>query len=310
MSHSERRAQRVGVAQMIGSAAFWAAGTVLSKAVLNDNQTAPLPLLTVQLSTSVALLAVVLVVGRRSPRGAWRIGWTGLLEPGAAYSLSIVGLAMTSATNATVLGSLEPVIVPLLAWIVLGQPQHVAQLGFVGVATFGAIVVAATGTMGGSDLRGDALIVAGVLAAALYVVLSSRHISDHHPVVLAVVQQSWALALTIAAASIAALVTNSRWPASAIEYAAACASGVCLYAIPFSLYLHALRHINVTVAASYLCLIPVFGVAGSRLALGEPVAGRQLLGSLAVVAALYANARFGRRESENALGVGRRAFRG
>jgi drug/metabolite transporter (DMT)-like permease len=285
---------------MIGSAAFWAGGTVLSKAVLNDSQTAPLPLLSVQLSTSVAVLAVVLVVSRRSPRRAWRLGWTGLLEPGAAYSLSIVGLAMTSATNATVLGSLEPMIVPLLAWIVLRQPQHITQLGLVAVATIGATVVAATGTNNGSDLGGDALVVAGVVAAALYVVLSSRHIGDHHPVVLAVVQQSWALALTIAAALVAAQVSSSRWPASAAEYAAAGASGVCLYAIPFSLYLHALRHLDVTVAASYLCLIPVLGVAGSHFVLGEPVAGRQLLGSLVVVAALYANARSGLREPEPA----------
>jgi drug/metabolite transporter (DMT)-like permease len=294
MSHTARRNQRVGVAQMIGSAAFWAAGTVLSKAVLNDSQTAPLPLLSVQLSTSVAVLAVVLVAARRSPRGAWRHGWTGLLEPGAAYSLSIVGLAMTSATNATVLGSLEPMIVPLLAWIVLRQPQRITQLALVAVATIGATVVAATGTNSGSDLGGDVLVVAGVVAAALYVVLSSRHISDHHPVVLAVVQQTWALTLTIAAALIAALVSNSRWPASAAEYAAAGASGVCLYAIPFSLYLHALRHLDVTVAASYLCLIPVLGVAGSHFVLGEPIAGRQLLGSLVVVAALYTNALAGR----------------
>jgi drug/metabolite transporter (DMT)-like permease len=144
--------------------------------------------------------------------------------------------------------------------------------------------------------------VAGVVAAALYVVLSSRHIGDHHPVVLAVVQQSWALGLTVMAASMVALVSSSRWPASAIEYAAAGVSGVCLYAIPFSLYLHALRHVDVTVAASYLCLIPVFGVAGSHFFLGEPVAGRQLLGSLVVIAALYASARFGLKRAERAPG--------
>jgi drug/metabolite transporter (DMT)-like permease len=293
VSDTAHGSYRLGALLMIGSAAFWAAGTVVSKAVLNDTRTAPLPLLTIQLATSVLALAVVLVLSGRSTRGVWRVGWTGLLEPGAAYGFGIVGLSMTSATNATVLGSLEPVIVPLLAWVVLRHRQDVVHLALVAVATTGAIVVAATGTDGGSNVVGDAFIVAGVVAAALYVVLSSRHVTNHHPAALAVVQQGWALALAVAVTAVAALVSTVSWPASTFEYVAAGASGVCLYAIPFSLYLYALQHLHVTTAAPYLCLIPVFGIAGSRLTLGEPISVEQLLGSIIVITSLLASARLG-----------------
>lgn len=154
---ARRRRARVGAVLMITSAAFWAGGTVLSKAVLDETPTDPLPLLTVQLTASVATLATAAAATRRSTRGAWRVGWTGLLEPGAAYSLGIVGLALTSATNATVLGSLEPMIVPFLTWLVLRHRLRFVQLGPIVVATTGAMVVAASGTAGGSDIRPDLL---------------------------------------------------------------------------------------------------------------------------------------------------------
>jgi drug/metabolite transporter (DMT)-like permease len=287
----------VGALFMIGSAFFWAAGTVFSKGVLDNTDVSPLPLVAVQLAASVAVLWTVVAVSGRSTRGAWRLGWTGLLEPGAAYSLSIVGLALTSASNATVLGSLEPVVVPLLAWVVLQHRPRAVHVVLVTIATSGAIVVSMTGNDTPSGFVGDALVLGGVVAAALYVVLSSRHVAMQPPVVLAVVQQTWALGLTVAlSVGATVLVAGTRWPESTPEYLAAAASGVCLYAIPFSLYLHALAHIPVTDAAIYLCLIPVFGIAGSFIALGEPITAPQVVGSLVVIAALYANTRTSTRD--------------
>jgi drug/metabolite transporter (DMT)-like permease len=281
---------------MIASAAFWACGTLLSKAVLNDTAFDPLPLLTVQLATSVAVLVLVVVGQRRSTKGTWRFGWTGLLEPGAAYGLSIVGLARTSATNATILGSLEPVMVPLLSWLILRHRPHARQLILIGIATIGAIVVSASGTATRSDLRGDALIVGGVLAAAMYVVFSSRHLTDAHPVVLAAVQQTWALGLVVTITGLVSVATSTTWSGTWLDYVFAGASGICLYAIPFSLYLHALQHLHVTAAAAYLCLIPVFGVAGAYVALNEPFQARQLIGTGIVVSALYGSVLLDRRQ--------------
>jgi drug/metabolite transporter (DMT)-like permease len=286
---------RRGVLLMIASAAFWASGTLLSKAVLNDTDFDPLPLLTVQLATSVAALGLVVVVQQRSTKGTWRFGWTGLLEPGAAYGLSIVGLARTSAANATILGSLEPVIVPLFSWLILRHRPRAQQLILTGLATLGAVVVSATGSATRTDLAGDALIVGGVLAAAMYVVFSSRHLTDAHPVVLAAVQQTWALGLTVTITVLVGVAASLTWSGTWLDYGFAGASGVCLYAIPFSLYLHALQHLHVSAAAGYLCLIPVFGVAGAYLALNEPFQARQLVGAGVVVGALYGSALLDRR---------------
>ena len=66
----------------------------------------------------------------------------------------------------------------------------------------------------------------------------------------------------------------------------AAGSGVLGYAVPFWLYLSALTRMPVARAATYLTLIPVFGVVLSVVLLGETMTGVQALGAVVVVASL------------------------
>jgi drug/metabolite transporter (DMT)-like permease len=84
--------------------ALWGIATVISKAILAS--VPPLTFLVVQLVPSVfALWVLVLARGGRS--GAWRgllpLAVLGLLNPGLAYTLSMLGLAETTASVATLL---------------------------------------------------------------------------------------------------------------------------------------------------------------------------------------------------------------
>lgn len=67
-------------------------------------------------------------------------------------------------------------------------------------------------------------------------------------------------------------------------------SGVVNYAVPFWLYLSALTHLPVARAATYLTLIPVFGVFGSVVLLGERIGWLDIIGSGIVVGALLFDA--------------------
>lgn len=279
---------------MILSATAWAMGTIASKAVLNKYDPSAITLLVTQLAASVGLLVLIARLRGHRIRPAWRIGWTGLLEPGLAYFLGLIGLAITSAGNAAVLGSVEPILVPLLVWLLYRQRPSRHRLVLAGFAALGAIVVSRGGEHAGGALAGDLLVVAGVAAAALYAVVSSRHIERHAITPLAASQQTWALAATALIAVAASFTMPTRWLTTTDGILWAAGSGVLNYALPFALYLAALRHLNVSTAASYLSLIPVMGLVGSVVFLGEQPTGIQVVGAAIVAASLFAVGRMDR----------------
>lgn len=272
---------------MVASAAAWAAGLVLTKVTLDRSGAAPSSVLLVQLTASVGVLAVASLAAGVWPRGGWRHGWVGLLEPGVAYQLALAGLALTSAANASVLGSLEPVMVPLIAWLLLRDRPQPRLLVLVAGATVGSALVSLSAGNGNSNgsLAGDALVVASVVAAALYVVVASRQMTAVRPLPAALSQQAWALGFV--AVSHIALTGRALWPQLGLDgLLLAALSGVVNYALPFWLYLSALTRMPVARAATYLTLIPVFGVLGSVALLGERIGWLDILGSALVVGSL------------------------
>jgi drug/metabolite transporter (DMT)-like permease len=65
-------------------------------------------------------------------------------------------------------------------------------------------------------------------------------------------------------------------------------SGLVQYAFAFLLYLRALQYLPVSIAAIFLTLIPVFGVGGAALLLGETVSAAQWLGGAMIIGAIVA----------------------
>ncbi|WP_379535086.1 DMT family transporter [Nonomuraea purpurea] len=274
---------------MVASAATWAAGLVLTKVTLDTTGAAPGSVLVVQLVASVGTLAAAYAVTGASLRGAWRQGWVGLLEPGIAYQFGLAGLALTSATNASVLGSLEPVMVPLIAWVLLRERPHRRLVVVIAGATVGSVLVSFSADGGAGSWAGDGLVVASVVAAALYVVVASKQVTTVAPLPAALTQQVWALGFVIVSQFV--LAGPLLWPsAKPAHLLLAATAGILNYALPFWLYLTALTRMPVARAATYLTLIPVFGVLGAVLTLGEQVTWLDLAGGALVVGSLVADA--------------------
>jgi drug/metabolite transporter (DMT)-like permease len=282
------RASRSGALLMIASAAAWALGLIVSKEALGLTGGAPVLVLAGQLTASVLALVVVCTIRRLPVRPSLRDGWSGLLEPGLSYQLALAGLVLTSAASATVIASMEPVIVPVLAWIVLHDKPRARLVATSVAATVGAIIVSVAGaSAAGHSVVGDALILASVVAAAMYVVASAAAVDRNPPLSLALSQQLWALTLTLAVAAI--YLARGGSPGERLSVGSAlviAVSGILNYALPFGLYLAALTRIDVTKAAQYLTLIPVFGVVGAVSFLGESVSAGALAGTVVIVASL------------------------
>lgn len=71
-------------------------------------------------------------------------------------------------------------------------------------------------------------------------------------------------------------------------WASAVGSGLIYYGLAYWFYLSALRHVPASFAAASFYLIPVFGVAGGFVLLGERLGPAQWLGAAIVLVAVYA----------------------
>lgn len=288
------RSRRRGVVAMVLASTSWGFSTVANKLTLDRTHLRPMSLQSMQLAASVLVLMILAAIrGKRPSAGEWRVGRTGLLEPGASYVLGLIGLSMTAATHVSIIGALEPTLVTIGAWVVLRQRVALRTAALMAATLAGALlVVTANSTQGSTaSLGGDLLIVISVCCAAAYILASSRTAGRVEPLTATLTQQSWALAVVLPGLAIAVAVggfgpfpEGSGWLLVAV-------SGLLSYLIPFVLYLTALEAIAPALAAQYLALIPLSGMIGAATILGEPVTTRSFIGGAVVIVALYLMAR-------------------
>ena len=274
---------------LILAAACWGAGTVASKAATAEFP--PLTLLPLQLAASVGFLTVLMRLRGlplRDPASPPILGRLGLLNPGLAYALSLLGLTQITASLSVLLWAMEPVLILGLAHVVLGERLGRGLVGWSALAVAGMLlVIQAPGTAG--SWLGVGLTLAGVACCALYTIVTRRWLAGADsaaPVVLA--QQLHALVLAVCLAGAVWLAGGAVRAdgVSALGWASALGSGVLYYAAAYWFYLSALRRVPAAVAATSFYLIPVFGVAGGQLLLSERLTEGQWVGAAIVVAAV------------------------
>ncbi|MEQ8829488.1 MAG: DMT family transporter [Alphaproteobacteria bacterium] len=283
--------RRMAVACMILSAACWGLATVMSKAALSAFS--PPSLVAIQLSASVAFLwGAVAATGQGCPlnRQTATAAATGVLEPGLAYVFGTFGLLLTSAGNASLISTTEPLLILLLSWLVFRQSVSGRTLLAIVIAMAGVTLVSgAHADAAGGGIEGDALIVLATLFAALYVLASSRVASRLPSVTLAALQQTVGLALALAVVAVVASpsvllreIASADWPMLCL----ALISGIVQYALAFWFYLICLRRLSPGTAGLFLTLVPVFGLLGAAVFLGEVMSLPQLLGAVMILSAL------------------------
>lgn len=290
------------------AAACWGIGTVVAKRAIIE--IAPITLLAIQLGTSLLVLALLMrwrgvSFGDRSASPV--LGRLGLLNPGLAYALSLLGLVYISASLYVLLWAMEPLLILLLAGWLLHERvgARVVLLSFVAVAGMTLVIFQPGST--GSGL-GVALTLAGVVCCAIYTVITRRWIDTSDSTAQVVVaQQAHALGFALVVVVALMLAGGAVFPAnvSPAGWASAVISGVLYYAVAYWFYLTGLRDTPASIAAATFYLIPVFGVAGGMLLLGDRLAIEQWVGVAVVAVAVIAILRrTNAASSEQASGLG------
>jgi drug/metabolite transporter (DMT)-like permease len=281
-----------GLRPVIGlvlAAACWGTGTVVSKQAVAE--LAPQSLLVLQLAVSVAVLLVVVRFRReRLPAGRHGrlLGRLGLLNPGLAYALSLIGLTQITASLSVLLWATEPILILALAAVVLGERIGLPLLASTAVAIAGLLLVVFDPAASGS-LFGVGLTIAGVVACAIYTVATRRWLLTGSDSTFGVVlvQQAYALGFAVVLVAGMAIAGQDMLPdrLSLAGLVSAVVSGLLYYALAYSFYLTALRHVRASIAAASFYLIPVFGLAGGWL-VGERLQPLQWAGAVVVVLAV------------------------
>jgi probable blue pigment (indigoidine) exporter len=280
----------VAVPSLIAATACWGVGTVVTKQVLDDVE--PLTLLPLQLCSSCLMLGAV-ALARREPvewnPSVRRLAALGVLNPGLAYALGLVGLVTITASMSVLLWAAEPVLIMLLAVVLLRDRVPPALAALLAVALTGVLLIVYEPGASGEPI-GVVLTMLGVGCCALYTVLTRHLVLDDTSLTVVLAQQLAALAFAVLLATVVELGGGSGWEVGAIGaggWAGAAASGVLYYGAAFWFYLVGLRRMSASAAGAFLPLIPVFGVAAGYLT-GERLADRQWLGAAIVIAATAA----------------------
>jgi len=278
---------RIALLFMIGSAAAWGTGTVMSKYSLSYFP--PFTLLVVQLAASVAVLWTLVFFRNVQPAfnlTSLRLGSTGILEPGLAFVLALIGLARTSASVASFIGATESFMVIVFAYFLLRERVTRRTLFLMLLTLAGVILISSADTEGGTSHS----LIGGTASAALYVVVSSRGVSQMEPLPLAALQQTFGLLFGLFVLPIG-LATGEAARLTSIPASVwlwAMLNGIIQYMLAFLFYLTALKGMPATRAALYLTLIPVFGAVESFLFLGEQMTLVQIIGGGCILVALVA----------------------
>jgi probable blue pigment (indigoidine) exporter len=278
------------VLALILAAACWGIGTVVSKRAVAEIPA--LTLLPIQLAASLGALALLMRwrhLPFRDSSASPILGRLGILNPGLAYALSLLGLAHITASLSVMLWAIEPLLILLLAgWLLrerIGPSLVVLSL----VATGGMLLVIYQPGGAASPL-GVLFTLAGVACCATYTVVARRWLSTAESTAQVIAaQQANALGLAIVLSAAAWLLGGAPRldGVTAAGWAGAITSGILYYGLAYWLYLSALREVPASVASTSFYLIPIFGVAGALALLGEALELTQWLGVAVVMAAIF-----------------------
>jgi len=272
---------------VIAATACWGCGTVLSKQVL-DRGVAPMTLLAIELAASCLVLAIATgargVAPTRSP-ALGRLAALGILNPGLAYALGLLGLLTITASMSVLLWATEPILILLLARLVLREHIGVLTAAAVSLALVGVVLVVHSPEVSGAA-TGIALSLAAVTACALYSVLTRRMLLDDSSLTVVLAQQLAALAcaVVVTAFTVAAAGVDLGLPTDPTTWALAGLSGTVYYGFAFWFFVSGLRGVPASTAGGFLPMIPVFGLAASH-ALGDRLAAHQWVGAMIIVGA-------------------------
>jgi len=286
--HSLRPGPRsLAIAAVVLANVIWGTTFVATKPVL-----AHLPPLTVAtLRFAVALLALLVVLGRKGARPAFGrpvalLGFTGVF---LVYACQNIGLKYTSATNGALIHGGIPVFTALLAVPLLGERRSGARLAgiMVSLAGVGGVIAFGARVNLGFSLAGDTLVLASAVSLALYLIIGRRITAlVRSPLEAMAGAMCYGLLFLVPASAVELALNGASRPGPA-DLSALLYLGIAASALAFVLWGYGLRHLEAGQAALATSLSPLVGLVAAAVVLGEPITTVQLGGGVLILSGMW-----------------------
>lgn len=227
---------------------------------------------------------------RAAPGDGVKIFWMGVLGFGVAYGLSHVGLQRSTATNAALLITMEPVSLILLSPVFLGERLRRPEGVGAGLVLGGAVLVVLNGVPGMTvallpHWRGDLLLLLAALAFASYSLFGRDVLARWDARTVTARSLLWGAASMVPVAALewagGARPTWTPPATAATPYLA-----VIVTALAYLAWNSALAKVPAPRAAIFITVQPVVGAALGVWLLGETATMYTLTGALLVLAGL------------------------
>ena len=274
--------------------ALWAGNSIVGRAVRDT-----IPPFTLAFARWAGALCLVgpfaarhVAADRATLRRHWRIVLLlGLVGVAAFNGFLYSGLRLTTATNGLLLQATVPALVLLFGVLLRQSRAPRAQVAGVTLSTLGvALVVFRADPSAVATLRfngGDALVLCGCVAWALYTALLPRRPAVHPLAFLAVTFAIGALAMLPLAASEWQRFPVVWTPATIGAFAYVAVFPSC---VAYLLYNEAVSTIGAGPAGQTMSLMPLFGAGLASLVLGEPLHAYHLAGMACICGGIAATA--------------------
>ncbi len=194
--------------------------------------------------------------------------------------LYLFGLSLSSATEASVVGTSIPVFTVAIAMLVGDEKFSVVKSCGIALALFGALSIAGIEHFSTHSI-GDMLLVANCLSFAGYLVLTRRMAKRHDAMVLSRWTFAFAALMVLPVAALAPF-THAPVNPAAVGEAIFLVLGPTVLAYFFNAY--ALQRVDSSVVASFVYLQPVIAATAAFPLLGERPNARIGIGALLIFA--------------------------
>ncbi|MET0235137.1 MAG: DMT family transporter [Kibdelosporangium sp.] len=272
---------------LVLAAIGWGSATTATKYALDGF--GPTTLLVVKLAAAAIVLAVVLAIrGFPKVERKGRLAWLGLFEPTLAYGALTVGLSYTTATNGSLLGASEACFVVALAAVFLKEKIGARSLIGLLLAFVGVLLIEEVFSVSPAFNVGDIIILAGNLAAAIYVILAAKVAPTVDSLSMTAYQFFWGVLFSLPFAVWQWSSGREAFPADVgwNYWVVAAMIGGIGFAGSFLLYNHVIKFVPAGLAGVTLNLVPVFGVVTAILFLGESLTLWTVAGGITVIAGI------------------------
>jgi drug/metabolite transporter (DMT)-like permease len=236
-----------------------------------------------------AFFAVMLVVWMQVRGTPFRLRvirdsmWGGLAL-GADIALFFSAVKLTSVVNATIIGSMQPIVVGVIAARFFGETIRLRDALWSIVAIAGAVlVVAASAGDATTDIRGDLLAAAAMLSWSAYFITSKNSKKTMTPTEFTAGTSLWTMAICAPLGFL--FGQDMSWP-SATNWGWLIAMAIASGLVGHAMMNWSLVRIPLWVGSTFTLLIPVFSALLAWLVLDEAVSALQALGMVVVIGAL------------------------